>query len=135
MDYRDMPLSTFVVVATTFHVFAITIIQQTSFFTGLSLAYACIALIMFGFNRKPLYFSYFLYTLGGTCYLASICNMGYEFIWSEWRIFASVSDDVIGAITLIGFQLMTIYFFETPQYFKTLDKRRRRFNPQQHLRL
>ena len=122
LDYRDMPLSTLIRMATTYHFFAITYIQQTSFFTGLALAYACIALIMFGFNRKPLYFSYFLYTFGGACYLASTCNIGYEFIWSEWRIFSSISDDVIGAITLVGFQLMTIFFFETPQYFKILDK-------------
>jgi signal transduction histidine kinase len=122
IDYREMPLTTFVMLATTFHVFAVTVIQKTSFFTGLSLAYACIALIMFGFNRKPLYFSYFIYTLSGTCYLASICNMGHEFIWPDWQLFAGISDDVMGATTLIGFLFMTMYFFETPQYFKVLDK-------------
>jgi signal transduction histidine kinase len=121
LDYRDMPLATHAQMSVA-NILNAAQIQKASFFTGLALSYALIALIMFSFNRKPVYFSYFLYTFAGACYLASSCNMGYAYIWSNWKIFSSISDDVLGGVALIGFQLMTIFFFETPQYFKILDK-------------
>jgi signal transduction histidine kinase len=122
LDYRDMPLSTYIAIGSTAIFFPVNMFHKRGFFAGLALTYACIALIMLFFNRKPLYFSYFIYTLGGTGYLVSTSNIGYEFIWSEWVIFASISDTVMGAITLIGFILLTIYFFNTPQYFRVSDK-------------
>jgi signal transduction histidine kinase len=122
IDYRDLPLTTTILLGEPHNFYPIPLFHKMGFFTGLALTYACIALIMFFFNRKPLYFSYFIYTLGGTAYMASVSNMGYEFIWSSWRIFASISDDIMGMMTLIGFLFVTIFFFETPQYFRVFDK-------------
>jgi signal transduction histidine kinase len=122
LDDRDMPLLTQIAIRPAEDFIPVKLFHKMGFFSGLSLTYTVIALIMFIFNRKPLYFSYFIYTFGGTGYLTSICNMGYEYIWSGWVIFASISDDFMGGITLIGFLLMTIFFFDTPQYFKVLDK-------------
>jgi signal transduction histidine kinase len=122
LDYRDFPLTTAILLGTAYNFFNVPLYHKMGFFAGLALTYACIALIMFLFNRKPLYFSYFIYTLGGTSYLASVANIGYEFIWSEWTTFSSISDDIVGMVTLIGFLCVTIFFFDTPQYFKVFDK-------------
>jgi signal transduction histidine kinase len=122
LDYRDLPLTTTILLGSAHNFYPTPMYHKMGFFAGLALTYACIALIMFLFNRKPLYFSYFIYTLGGTCYLASVANIGYEFIWSDWTTFSSISDDIVGMMTLIGFLFVTIFFFETPQYFKVFDK-------------
>jgi signal transduction histidine kinase len=122
LDYRHMPLESQIAIRPIDEFMHVKMHHKMGYFAGLSLTYAIIALIMFGFNRKPLYFSFFIYTFGGTSYLSSVSNIGYEYVWSEWVIFASISDDFTAGMTFIGFLFMTTFFFDTPQYFRVLDK-------------
>jgi signal transduction histidine kinase len=122
LDQRDLPLITSINLYSTPDVLPLKMLHQSGILVGISFCYACLAFIMFWFMRQPLYFSYLLYTTLGVGYLVATTSMGYEFVWSNFGIFESVSDNVFGFGALSGFLLIAIYFFDTVHNFPKSDK-------------
>jgi signal transduction histidine kinase len=95
---------------------------EYGFIIGLSFFFVCIALGMFLFMRTPLYLAYFIHTLGSLGYFAATRGIGFAYVWGDFPIFEGVSEVVFACVSFIGFLMLMIYFFETPQYFSKFDK-------------
>ena len=121
IEQRDLPINTPVSLNSINTVFDLRDISWNGFLIGLGFCYVCIAFGMFLFMKKPLYFAFFVYTFGGVGYLVSTKCFGYVHLWSNLLIFEGISDNFFGCLSLIGFLMLTIYFFDTPQYFPSID--------------
>jgi signal transduction histidine kinase len=119
---RDMPISTPIALTTGEGIVAIELLYRSGIISGFALAYVLCALGMFWFTKKPLYFAYFVYTLGAFGYFMATQGIGYIWLWSNHFGFETVSEATFGTLMMVGFMFTTIHFFELECSFPNIHK-------------
>lgn len=119
---HENPIATNFSLDSTAAILSVHNVHWQGFLVGIGFFYVCLSFGMFWFMKTPLYFAYFVYAVGGCGYLAATTGLGYEHIWSYLTTFDGIAENVFASVAIIGFLSMSIYFFDTPQYFPKLDK-------------